>query len=622
MSRLPLVPLLGCLFACLVASPTLAQSGLRESLERLDRNENGEIDPEEITPLSRPYLERVAKARRMSLDRPYDIERWQEAARVYFALSNGVSDERIRPTTNSTVQPFGPLPDQPVVPEFGLAEIKYPYTQEDLDEADRTLRRSDRNDDGYIDVEESKRAVWTHRDPFEMDMNKDARLSRQELAQRYARRRLLDGASSELVQRARRVGNGIERSSRGDNNRREESSWWRRGSRYYLTATILGRFDRNKNGRLEPDEASNIGFDTGAIDVDRNGELSRDELHEYLTALQDEIGDLEDGLPGWFFELDANRDEQVAMSEFTDEWTQDKIDEFTSIDLNQDGLLTASEVLKAKSMVGGSYNNEEAMILPPRKTIISEIDVEDDFLIGDLNLRLSISHTHTSYLDAYLTGPDGQRIELFTEVGGSDDHFENTVFDDQSRYPITKARPPFKGTFLPEAVVKRQPGLGHFNGKSIKGVWQLVIRCSRSERFGMLHGWGLIVTPIDDMMDSPATAPEDDGPQGAATASSGYQPSRSSPNSSEARSSTQTVSIRSSEEGSRSDDKRRSEYFSRGNSEEARAKMEARKEAFARYQEILRSREGMTPEEAKEIYMRKFSKSEKSKDSRKDGRKE
>ena len=46
--------------------------------------------------------------------------------------------------------------------------------------------------------------------------------------------------------------------------------------------------------------------------------------------------------------------------------------------------------------------------------------------------------------------------------------------------------------------------------------------------------------------------------------------------------------------------------------------MEARKEAFARYQEILRSREGMTPEEAKEIYMQKFSNKEKSKEGRKE----
>ena len=72
----------------------MAQSGLRESLEKLDRNQNGEIDPDEITPLSRPYLERLARTRRMSMDRSYDIERWQEAARIYFALQNGVFERK------------------------------------------------------------------------------------------------------------------------------------------------------------------------------------------------------------------------------------------------------------------------------------------------------------------------------------------------------------------------------------------------------------------------------------------------------------------------------------------------------------------------------------------------
>jgi hypothetical protein len=115
-----------------------------------------------------------------------------------------------------------------------------------------------------------------------------------------------------------------------------------------------------------------------------------------------------------------------------------------------------------------------------------------------------------------LTGPDGQRIELFTEIGGSDDHFEETVFDDQSKFPITKARAPFQGTFTPEALLKRQPSLSHFNGKSVKGVWQLVIRASRSERFGMLHRWSLIVTPMDQMLE--AAAPDQDGPQQATTA--------------------------------------------------------------------------------------------------------
>ncbi|NQV23413.1 MAG: calcium sensor EFh, partial [Rhodopirellula sp.] len=73
------------LFSCLLSDrQACAQAGLRESLERLDRNQNGLIDPNEITPLARPYLERITKERRMDLDRPNEIKKLQEAARIYY----------------------------------------------------------------------------------------------------------------------------------------------------------------------------------------------------------------------------------------------------------------------------------------------------------------------------------------------------------------------------------------------------------------------------------------------------------------------------------------------------------------------------------------------------------
>ncbi|MBC8869316.1 MAG: calcium sensor EFh, partial [Planctomycetes bacterium] len=358
----------------------LAQAGLREALERLDKNEDGEISPDEITPLARPYLERITRERGMSVDRTNKIDKLQEAARVYYALRNGVAGKDVSPEGESSVKPFGPEPDQPLVPDFGLPEVKYPYIQADLDEADRTLRRSDRNEDGYIDRAEAIKADWTHRNPFEMDLDKDDRLSRLELGQRYARRRLLSRASGELRKKAWRTGSGIRPSRPEEEEKRDDSRWWRRGgSRYWLTATILGRFDANKNGRLESQEAQSLGIPLGQIDVDRDGELSRDELHSYLTEMQDEAGDLSEGLPGWFYELDANRDGQVAMAEFTTDWTDEKFQEFTLFDKNGDGLLTASEASQSKAMVGGSYSNQNAEVLPPRKTIISEIEVTDDY---------------------------------------------------------------------------------------------------------------------------------------------------------------------------------------------------------------------------------------------------
>ena len=472
------------------------QAGLRESLERLDRNQNGMIEPNEITSLARPYLERITKERRIDLDRPNEIHKLQEAARIYYALANGVAGERVRPKGGGTVVPFGPEEDQPLVPVFGLAKVRYPYTLDDLEEADQTLRRYDRNDDDFINGREIDDVRWTHRNPFADDLDNDGRLSRLELTQRYARRRLLRDDSGELVQKARRTGGEI-RSSTDKGKDEDQSQWWRKGgNKYWLTASLMGRFDVNRNGRLEVNEVHSLGIPIGQVDIDRDGELTRDEMFALISQMQNEAGDLTEGLPGWFYELDLDRDGQVAMHEFTTTWTTDKRQEFASLDVNKDGLLTPTEVLRATST--GGYRNETAQVLPPYRTIVSEIEIEDEFRIRDVDVQLSITHSHVEQLDGYLTGPDGQRIELFSGVGGGGDHFDQTVFDDQARIPITKAGPPFKDTFLPEGLLKREPGLSVFNGKSAKGVWQLVIRGSRSDRFGMLHSWNLRMKAIED----------------------------------------------------------------------------------------------------------------------------
>lgn len=490
-------------FNAAVCQSLHAQSGLQESLERLDRNSNGSIDPDEITPLARPFLERVAESRRMDINRSNSIKKWQEAARIHFALKNGVSGRRIEPEeVLGGVQGFDRKDEDILVPEFGLADVKYRYTQEDLEDADNSLRRNDRNRDGFIDRKEAQRGRWSKTDPFSYDFNGDDRISRMELAQRYAHRRLIDETGDELEQKVRRVGTGIQPTARQTEQRDSRSSRSSQDrAQWYFTLGVLGRFDKNRNGRLENEEAVNLAIPLGRIDDDQDGEVSRDELHEYLMELQEDSGDDIEGLPGWFYELDEDRDEQITMAEFSETWSDEKLQEFLQLDTNEDGLLTSSEVLRSKSMVGGSYRNQTAEVLPPGKTIISEINIDEDFLIGDLNVRLSITHSHTQHLDAYLIDPEGNRVELFTAVGSSGDNFENTVFDDQSGSTIVKGRAPFRGTYSPEALVKRQPGLSQFTGKSIQGVWQLMIGGSRNDRFGMLHGWSLLVKPQDRILE-------------------------------------------------------------------------------------------------------------------------
>lgn len=487
-----------------------AQSGLRETLERMDKDGNGRIDPEEITPLARPYLERVAERRRLSLNRSNSIEALQRESRIYHAMQNGSSDEDIRVRKDYRIRDFEPDDDDMLIPDFGLAEIKYRYTQDDLDDADRMLRRYDRNRDGYLDRDEARRGDWSKRDPFLQDVNEDGLLSRLELGQRYARRRMLSSDTDELIQRARRGVDDIRPSERSDRDGRNDSQWWRSGgSRTWLAASMISRFDLNRNGRLESAESKLLNLPVGQIDADRDGEISRDELQAYTDQIQDDIGDDAEGLPGWFYELDKDRDRQVTMMEFTEDWTSDKMAEFLMFDANEDGLLTADEVAASKALMGGAFENNNAEVIAPRKTIISELDIVDDVVIGDVNLQLDITHSNVGDLDAFLTSPDGTRIELFTDIGGSGNHFNNTTFDDDASVPITKARPPYEGKFLPEGRTRGQPSLKTFNGKSAKGVWQLVIRGTRSGRFGMLHSWRLLIRAEEQLVGDLAMAVDD-----------------------------------------------------------------------------------------------------------------
>jgi subtilisin-like proprotein convertase family protein len=145
--------------------------------------------------------------------------------------------------------------------------------------------------------------------------------------------------------------------------------------------------------------------------------------------------------------------------------------------------------------VGGTFADNEARVILPRTTLLAEIDVEEDYLIGDLDVQLSITHTYDEHLDAYLIGPDGQRIELFTGVGDNDDHFDGTILDDEATESIARSRAPFQGRYRPESADREGPSLSHFYGHSVHGLWQLMIRSPRSDRSGVLHGWSLQVKP-------------------------------------------------------------------------------------------------------------------------------
>ena len=106
--------------------------------------------------------------------------------------------------------------------------------------------------------------------------------------------------------------------------------------------------------------------------------------------------------------------------------------------------------------------------------------------ITDLNVKLTIYHGYVGDLTAYLIGPDGTQVPLFSHVGGNGSNFIDTVLDDEASQSIAAGpRAPFTGTFKPLGR------LSAFDGKSITGQWLLKVVDDHSGVTGTIQNWCL-----------------------------------------------------------------------------------------------------------------------------------
>lgn len=158
--------------------------------------------------------------------------------------------------------------------------------------------------------------------------------------------------------------------------------------------SLLDKYDRNKNRRLERDEWRRISGDPEKADSNGDNVITYDELVNRLEynnrrrasgdnddnrddrrrrggergrpperrppsrqRSSKEVDDrrsyrftpaherLPDGLPSWFRDRDLDRDGQVAMHEYSSSWTDRRAEEFAKYDLNGDGVITAAEAV-------------------------------------------------------------------------------------------------------------------------------------------------------------------------------------------------------------------------------------------------------------------------------------
>ncbi|QQL45260.1 LamG-like jellyroll fold domain-containing protein [Sulfuriroseicoccus oceanibius] len=147
------------------------------------------------------------------------------------------------------------------------------------------------------------------------------------------------------------------------------------------------------------------------------------------------------------------------------------------------------ELLGAAGTIGGSSSANVASANVPQninsnQTVTSTLEVTGaGGTLTDVNVRVDATHTYTGDLDVFLIHPDGTRVELTTDNGGTGENFTETWFDDEAAQAITEGSAPFTGSFQPEG------SLVTLDGKSANGTWTLEVTDDASNDEGELIGW-------------------------------------------------------------------------------------------------------------------------------------
>jgi subtilisin-like proprotein convertase family protein len=116
-----------------------------------------------------------------------------------------------------------------------------------------------------------------------------------------------------------------------------------------------------------------------------------------------------------------------------------------------------------------------------------EITSLSGLLIGDIVVTVDVAHTWDDDLTIVLISPDGHRVVLADRVGGDQNDFNNTIFDDGAESSITVASAPFRGRFQPV-----EP-LSAFENKLANGIWTLEVEDRANKDGGELKSWSVHV---------------------------------------------------------------------------------------------------------------------------------
>ena len=139
---------------------------------------------------------------------------------------------------------------------------------------------------------------------------------------------------------------------------------------------------------------------------------------------------------------------------------------------------------------GTTFTSSQTVNISSNQTSTVSTSVDASGLSGkvtDVNVTFDIAHTWDSDLEVTLISPEGERIQLFDQVGDDGDNFSGTTLDGQASQSIANANAPFNGTFKPTG------DLAAFNGSDPNGRWTLEVTDHYEEDGGRINSFAVTI---------------------------------------------------------------------------------------------------------------------------------
>lgn len=111
-------------------------------------------------------------------------------------------------------------------------------------------------------------------------------------------------------------------------------------------------------------------------------------------------------------------------------------------------------------------------------------------VVGDVNVRVNITHSNVGDLQLDLISPTGQIIRLANAGDAFGQNFANTVFDDQAGQTLASGTAPYTGSFRPAER------LAPLFAANPSGDWQLVVTDLASGDTGVLNNWSITIQGV------------------------------------------------------------------------------------------------------------------------------